>query len=120
MLVGSSEHVDQYIFGAFDSMRILSRKHNHAPEKASRPMSQSAGGFVPGSGAGALILEDLEYALQRNARIYAELLGGACNSGGQRKGGSMTAPAAPGVIKCIQDALVSAGVSADSLDLISG
>lgn len=120
MLVGSSEHVDQYIFGAFDSMRILSRKYNHEPEKASRPMSQTAGGFVPGSGAGALVLEDLEYALQRNARIYAELLGGACNSGGQRKGGSMTAPAAPGVIRCIKDALVNARVRPEELDLISG
>ncbi len=120
MLVGSSEHVDPYIFAAFDSMRILSRKFNQVPEKASRPMSQSAGGFVPGSGSGALILEDLEYALQRKAKIYAELLGGACNSGGQRNGGSMTAPAAPGVIKCITDALASARIDADSLDLISG
>ena len=120
MLVGSSEHVDKYIFGAFDSMRILSRKFNHSPEKASRPMSRSAGGFVPGSGAGALILEDLEYALQRKARIYAEVLGGACNSGGQRNGGSMTAPAAPGVIRCIKDALVNAGIGPESLDLISG
>jgi len=120
MLVGSSEHVDPYIFAAFDSMRILSRKFNSEPEKASRPMSRSAGGFVPGSGAGALILEDLEYALQRKARIYAELLGGACNSGGQRNGGSMTAPAAPGVIRCITDALANARVRPESIDLISG
>ena len=120
MLVGSSEHVDQYIFGAFDSMRILSRKFNHHPEKASRPMSRTAGGFVPGSGAGALILEDLEYALQRKARIYAELLGGACNSGGQRGGGSMTAPAAPGVLRCITDALTGANIGPEAIDLISG
>jgi 3-oxoacyl-(acyl-carrier-protein) synthase len=120
MLVGSSEHVDQYIFGAFDSMRILSRKFNSMPGKASRPMSATAGGFVPGSGAGALVLEDLEYALQRNATIYAELLGGACNSGGQRSGGSMTAPAAPGVIRCITDALANARVKPADLDLISG
>ena len=79
MLVGSSEHVDQYIFGAFDSMRILSRKHNHEPEKASRPMSQTAGGFVPGSGAGALVLEDLELQRKRigdselNARLRMTL-----------------------------------------------
>src|SRR5580698_2449766 len=65
MVVGSSEHVDPYIFGAFDSMRILSRKFNSTPEKASRPMSESAGGFVPGSGAGALVLEDLDLALGR-------------------------------------------------------
>jgi 3-oxoacyl-(acyl-carrier-protein) synthase len=120
MVVGSSEHVDPYIFGAFDSMRILSRKFNHSPEKASRPMSQSAGGFVPGSGAGALILEDLDYALSRKARIYAELLGGACNSGGQRSGGSMTAPASTGVTKCISAAIASAGIDPNAIDLISG
>jgi len=120
MVVGSSEHVDPYIFGAFDSMRILSRKFNHAPEKASRPMSETAGGFVPGSGAGALVLEDLDFALSRGARIYAELLGGACNSGGQRNGGSMTAPASPGVIRCIMDAVASSGIDPRTIDLISG
>ena len=120
MVVGSSEHVDPYIFGAFDSMRILSRKFNHAPEQASRPMSKTAGGFVPGSGAGALILEDLDFALQRGARIYAELLGGACNSGGQRNGGSMTAPGGPGVIKCISDAVSNAGITPAAIDLVSG
>ncbi len=120
MVVGSSEHVDPYIFGAFDSMRILSRKFNASPEKASRPMSQTAGGFVPGSGAGALVLEDLDLALSRGARIYAELLGGACNSGGQRNGGSMTAPASPGVIRCITDAVTNAGIDPHAVDLISG
>jgi 3-oxoacyl-(acyl-carrier-protein) synthase len=120
MVVGSSEHVDPYIFGSFDSMRILSRKFNATPEKASRPMSETAGGFVPGSGAGALVLEDLDFALSRGARIYAELLGGACNSGGQRNGGSMTAPASPGVIRCITDAVTNAGIDPRSIDLISG
>jgi 3-oxoacyl-(acyl-carrier-protein) synthase len=120
MVVGSSEHVDPYIFGAFDSMRILSRKFNHEPEKASRPMSVTAGGFVPGSGAGALVLEDLDLALSRGARIYAELLGGACNSGGQRSGGSMTAPASPGVIRCITDAVSNSGIDPRAIDLISG
>jgi 3-oxoacyl-(acyl-carrier-protein) synthase len=120
MVVGSSEHVDPYIFGAFDSMRILSRKFNATPEKASRPMSQSAAGFVPGSGAGAMVLEDLEFALDRGAKIYAELLGGACNSGGQRNGGSMTAPASPGVIRCIKDAVADARIDPWAIDLISG
>jgi 3-oxoacyl-(acyl-carrier-protein) synthase len=120
MVVGSSEHVDPYIFGAFDSMRILSRKFNATPEKASRPMSQTAGGFVPGSGAGALVLEDLDLALSRGARIYAEMLGGACNSGGQRNGGSMTSPASPGVIRCITDAVANAGIDPHAIDLISG
>ncbi|HMH23364.1 MAG TPA: beta-ketoacyl-[acyl-carrier-protein] synthase family protein [Puia sp.] len=120
MVVGSCEHVDPYIFGAFDSMRILSRKFNHLPEQASRPMSQSACGFVPGSGAGALILEDLDFAMERKATIYAEITGGANNSGGQRRGGSMTAPGSPGIIRCISEALASSGTDPQSIDLISG
>ena len=120
MVVGSSEFVDSYVFGAFDSMRVLSRKFNDQPEKASRPMSATAGGFVPGSGAGALILEDLDYALARNAKIYAEVLGGSNNSGGQRSGGTMTAPGPVGVMRCIHDALADAKTSAEEIDLVSG
>ncbi len=120
MVVGSSEHVDAYIFGAFDSMRVLARKFNHQPQQASRPMSMSAGGFVPGSGAGALVLEDLDFALQRNGTIYAEIIGGAANSGGQRNGGSMTAPNSEGVTRCISDAIANANIKPQSIDLISG
>ncbi len=120
MLVGSAEYVDSYIFGTFDSMRVLARKFNHHPEQASRPMSSSACGFVPGSGAGALILEDLDFALARNATIYAEIVGGSTNSGGQRGGGSMTAPGSEGIIKCISDALINSNISPRSIDLIGG
>jgi 3-oxoacyl-(acyl-carrier-protein) synthase len=120
MVVGSSEHVDTYVFGTFDSMRVLSRKFNDRPEQASRPMSASAGGFVPGSGAGALILEDLEFALARNATIYAEVLGGSSNSGGQRGGGSMTSANSTGVIRCIEEAISNSGINRDAIDLISG
>src|ERR1700761_3420380 len=120
MLVGSCEYVDNYVFGGFDSMRVLSRKFNDHPERASRPMSLSAGGFVPGSGAGALVLESLDHALERNATIYGEILGGCTNSGGQRNGGSMTAPAPAGVIKCIREAINSSNISANDIDLISG
>lgn len=120
MLVGSSEHVDQYIFGTFDSMRVLSRKFNDHPEQASRPMSQSANGFVPGSGAAALMLEDMQYALERKATIYAEIVGAATNSGGQRCGGTMTAPNPEGIIQCINTALADGNVHPDAIDLISG
>jgi 3-oxoacyl-(acyl-carrier-protein) synthase len=120
MVVGSNEYIDPYIFGAFDSMRILSRKFNKEPQRASRPMSSSANGFVPGSGAAALILEDREDALNRGATIYAEIIGGVNNSGGQRNGGSMTAPSREGVINCIRGALERAGIGGSQVDLISG
>lgn len=120
MLVGSTEHVDPYIFGAFDSMRVLSRKFNDQPQKASRPMSSTAGGFVPGSGAAALVLEELDFARKRGARIYAEVLGGASNSGGQRMGGTMTAASSEGVTRCIKSALSHSGIKPEQIDLISG
>jgi 3-oxoacyl-(acyl-carrier-protein) synthase len=83
-------------------------------------MSASAGGFVPGAGAGALLLESLESALERGARIHAEVEGGAVNCGGQRRGGSMTAPNPEGVERCIRAALVDAGVDACQIDAIAG
>ena len=83
-------------------------------------MSATACGFVPGSGSGALVLEDLDYALARNAVIYAEILGGATNSGAQQGTGSMTSPNTEGVIQCISDALLNAGIEPKDIDLISG
>lgn len=120
MLVGSSSDSSLYTWGGFDAMRVMSYKHNESPEKGSRPMSETAAGFVPGSGAGALVLESLESALERNATIYAEVLGGNINSGGQRNGGTLTAPNAAAVQKCITDAILDANISADEIDAING
>ena len=120
MLVGSCSDVGPYIWGGFDAMRVMNYKHNDNPEQGSRPMSASASGFVPGGGAGAFVLESLESALKRNATIYAEVLGGAVNSGGQRKGGTMTAPNSEAVQRCITDALANARVKPDDIDIING
>ncbi|MCC9070013.1 beta-ketoacyl-[acyl-carrier-protein] synthase family protein [Flavobacterium sp. F-65] len=120
ILAGSTSDSGPYIWGGFDAMKVCTFKHNDTPESGSRPMSASASGFVPGSGAGALVLEDLETALNRGARIYAEVLGGNINSGGQRGNGSMTAPNATAVQKCISNALENASVSASEIDLING
>ncbi|HET9238546.1 MAG TPA: beta-ketoacyl-[acyl-carrier-protein] synthase family protein [Oligoflexus sp.] len=120
MVVGGAEGSDPHIWSGFDSMRVLNRGHNHDPEAASRPLSASAGGFIPGSGAGILVIEELETALRRGAKIYAEIIGTAANSGGMRAGGSMTAPSAPGVQVCIRKALMQAEISPDSIDYING
>ena len=120
MLAGGAEGVSRYIWSAFDAMRVLARKFNDRPSEASRPMSASAGGFVPSAGAGILVLEELDSARERGARIHAELLGGAVNSGGHRNGGSMTAPNASGVQRCIVAALSDAGVDGGEIDAISG
>lgn len=120
MLAGSCGDSGPYVWGGFDAMRILPHNYNDRPEKASRPMSATAAGFVPGSGAGAILLEDLETAQKRGAKIYAEVLGGNINSGGQRGGGSMTAPNSKAVHKCISEALKNSGVSPQELDAING
>ncbi len=120
MLVGSSSDSSLYTWGGFDAMRVMTYKHNETPEKGSRPMSETASGFVPGSGSGALVLESLESALERKATIYAEVLGGNINSGGQRNGGTLTAPNAEAVQKCITDALLDSEILAAEIDVING
>lgn len=120
ILAGSTSDSGPYIWGGFDAMKVCTFKHNEAPEQGSRPMSVSASGFVPSSGAGALVLEDLETALGRGARIYAEVLGGNINSGGQRGLGTMTAPNPVAVQKCIKSAVANAGIVANDIDAING
>ncbi len=120
MLCGGSEGASPYIWAGFDAMRVLTRASNDAPERASRPMSASAAGFVPAAGAGVLLLERLESALERGAHIRAEVLGGAVNCGGHRGGGSMTAPNPDGVRRCIRDALDDAGVAPQAVGAING
>jgi len=120
MLCGGSEGASHHIWAGFDAMRVLTRASNDAPERASRPMSASAAGFVPAAGAGVLVLESLESALERGAPIHAEVLGGAVNCGGHRRGGSMTAPNRDGVRRCIRAALADAQVMPDAVDAING
>jgi 3-oxoacyl-(acyl-carrier-protein) synthase len=120
MLAGGSEGSSKYIWAGFDAMKVLERRHNDRPAEASRPMSASAGGFVPGSGAGLLVLESLESAEARGARVYAEVLGGYVNCGGHRMGGSMTAPNPTSVRRCIQGAVAMAGIAPSSIDAING
>jgi len=120
ILAGSTSDSGPYIWGGFDAMRVCTFKHNDSPEQGSRPMSASASGFVPGSGAGALVLEDLETALNRGAKIYAEVVGGNVNSGGQRGLGTMTAPNPVAVQKCIKNAIENAGIHPNDIDVING
>tara|TARA_B110000977_G_scaffold134203_1_gene170838 strand:+ start:3146 stop:4420 length:1275 start_codon:yes stop_codon:yes gene_type:complete len=120
VLCGSTGEDGPYTWGGFDAMKVITYKHNDTPEEASRPMSATASGFVPGSGAGALLLETLESAQARGAKIYAEVLGGEINSGGQRNGGTMTAPNNEAVQRCITKALVNANITAKEIDYING
>ncbi len=120
MLAGSSEAYSVWSWSPFDSLHVTTRKYNNEPEKGSRAMSETASGFVPSAGAGIVVLEELESAIKRNAPIYAEIKGGFTNSGGQRNGGSMTAPSKNGVINCIKGALFETNTKPNEINFISG
>jgi len=120
MLAGATSDSGPYLWAGFDAMRVCTFKHNDSPEKGSRPMSATASGFVPGSGAGAFVVESLDHALARGAEIYAEIIGGNLNAGGQRGLGTMTAPNPVAVQKCIRGALKNANVKPDDIDAING
>lgn len=120
ILAGSTSDSGPYVWGGFDAMRILPYTYNDNPTQGSRPMSASASGFVPGSGAGALVIESLESAQKRGAKIYAEILGGHVNSGGHLNGGSMTAPNSTAVRRCIAQAVSNAGIDPTDIDAING
>lgn len=120
MLAGGCDADGPYVWGGFDAMRVLNGRSNERPQSASRPLDKDANGFVPGSGAGALVLERLDSAEERGAHIYGEIIGSALNSGGQRGNGTMTAPNDEGVQRCIKAALRDAEAEARDIDLISG
>jgi len=120
ILAGGSEGSSHFIWAGFDAMRVLTRQSNDRPEAASRPMSRTAAGFVPSSGAGILMLESLSSARARGASIHAEVLGGHVNCGGQRGGGSMTAPNPEGARRCVLAAMAVAGIGPDDIDAING
>lgn len=120
MIAGGAESSHPGIWAGFDAMRVTNRKMNDRPEEASRSLSASASGFVPGSGAGVLVLESLDSALARGAKIYAEILAGELNCGGHRNGGSMTAPSPSGVQACIRRTVDSAGIKPEEITAING
>jgi 3-oxoacyl-[acyl-carrier-protein] synthase II len=78
--VGADASITPLVFAGFCSLRALSTKYNDTPTKASRPFDRGRDGFVMGEGAGALIVESLDHARSRKARIYAEVSSYAATS----------------------------------------
>ena len=102
--------------GGFNAMKALSTR-NDDPEHASRPFSASRDGFVMGEGAGCLILEELEHAKARGAKIYAEVVGGGMS--GDAYHITASHPEGLGAKLVMQRALDDAGISADKIDYIN-
>ncbi|GAB4397472.1 MAG: beta-ketoacyl-ACP synthase II [Rhodoferax sp.] len=115
MIAGGAEStVSALGVGGFAAMRALSTR-NDAPAAASRPWDRDRDGFVLGEGAGVLVLEDLEHARARGARIYAELAG----FGMSADAGHITAPNMDGPRRAMELALRNAGVNPDAVDYVN-
>ncbi|MEI6346650.1 MAG: beta-ketoacyl-[acyl-carrier-protein] synthase family protein [Bacteroidota bacterium] len=120
VIAGGVEPYSKYYWGTMDAMKIINPNHNNQPDKAIRPMSESANGFVPSEGSGIIILEEYNHAKKRNAKIYGEIIGSHINCGGGRNGGSMTASNKDMLRKCIFETIQNSNISASEIDLISG
>ncbi|MBN1850903.1 MAG: beta-ketoacyl-ACP synthase II [Deltaproteobacteria bacterium] len=117
MISGGSEAVvTPLALGGFCSMKALSTR-NHEPEKASRPFDLHRDGFVMGEGAGILILEEMTHALDREADIYAELVGYGLSSDAYHV--SAPDPEGEGAISCMKMAIDSAGLEPTDVDYIN-
>jgi 3-oxoacyl-[acyl-carrier-protein] synthase II len=117
MLTGGSEFgVVESSMGGFNAMKALSER-NDSPKTASRPFDKDRDGFVLGDGAAALILEELEHAKARGAKIYAEVLGGGMSADAYH----ITAPHPEGlgILKVMKDALKDAQLTTDKVDYIN-
>ncbi len=111
VLAGGSECLHDNMTLMFDAMHALSRGFNDAPARASRPYDTARDGFVIASGGGVLVLEALDHALARGARIYAELTGF-----GESTDIGMVSPRARGIARAMQAALGEAGTRPDYIN----
>jgi 3-oxoacyl-[acyl-carrier-protein] synthase-1 len=105
MFAGGGEELDWTLSVLFDAMGAMSSKYNDTPTKASRAYDRNRDGFVIAGGAGTVVLEELEHAKARGAKIYAELTGYGATSDGY----DMVQPSGEGAIRCMKQAIAGAG-----------
>lgn len=112
VFAGGGEEEDWTLASLFDAMGALSSKYNDAPETASRTYDQNRDGFVIAAGAGMVVVEELEHAMARGAKIYAELVGYGATSDGF----DMVAPSGEGAVRCMQLARSTTGARVDYIN----
>ncbi|TDM54794.1 beta-ketoacyl-ACP synthase I [Aliivibrio fischeri] len=111
MFAGGGEELDWSLTMMFDAMGALSSKYNDTPEKASRTYDVDRDGFVISGGGGMLVIEELEHALARGAKIYGEIVGYGATSDGY----DMVAPSGEGAVRCMKMAMQNV----DSVDYVN-
>ena len=103
VFAGGHEDLDWSMSNLFDAMGAMSSKYNDDPSSASRAYDATRDGFVIAGGAGVLVVEELEHALARGAKIYAEIVGYGATSDGY----DMVAPSGEGAVRCMKQALAT-------------
>ncbi len=112
MFAGGAEELHPYMSALFDAMGGLSSKYNDTPNRASRAYDRDRDGFVVAGGGGMVVLEELEHAKARGAKIYAELIGYGATSDGY----DMVSPSGEGAIRCMQQALSTVDTPIDYIN----
>jgi 3-oxoacyl-[acyl-carrier-protein] synthase-1 len=112
MFAGGGEELDWTLSELFDAMGAMSSKFNATPEKASRAYDRNRDGFVISGGGGILVLEEIEHAKARGAKIYAELTGYGATADGE----DMVAPSGEGAVRCMKMALQNVKAPVDYIN----
>ena len=112
VFAGGHEDLDWTMSNLFDAMGAMSSKFNDTPETASRAYDANRDGFVIAGGAGVLVLEELEHAKARGAKIYAEIVGYGATSDGY----DMVAPSGEGAVRCMRQAMATVDGKADYIN----
>lgn len=112
VFAGGGEEEHWSLSMLFDAMGALSTKYNETPESASRPYDATRDGFVAAGGGAVVVLEELEHAVKRGAKIYAELVGYGATSDGV----DMVAPSGEGAVRCMQQALSTVDTPVDYIN----
>jgi 3-oxoacyl-[acyl-carrier-protein] synthase-1 len=112
VFAGGAEEIDWTLTMGFDAMGALSTKYNDTPEKASRTYDADRDGFVISGGGGIVVVEELEHALARGAKIYAEVVGYGASSDGY----DMVAPSGEGAVRCMKMALETVDTPIDYIN----
>lgn len=112
IFAGGGEEIHWTMSVLFDAMGALSSRYNETPQRASRPYDVNRDGFVISGGGGVVVVEELEHALKRGAKIYAELVGYGATSDGY----DMVQPSGEGAVRCMRQALETVDGSIDYIN----